>query len=364
MKSNKAGRNLWYCITYVFFVCISGFRYKVGGDSLEYFNSFANQIPTLKDLTIDHFFTIRYEPFWIILNSICKTILNDFAILQLIHAIWINLVIFRFFKKNTKFLFTAILIYWLFFYFYFNMEILRESVAISFFLLAYPYLSSKKWVKYYLLVICAIMFHTSASFLIVLPLFRNQVLNKTNFIKIGCIVIGIIALFGVAPNLILGGALQQKFLIYQLFTPTFAGFTYYVCLYFFGPLFIYRHYTKYRVPLFRDIAVAYFAIAAIVSYLTGFSRFVNYFTPFMAVFLTNYIVLIFEIKKFRQVRSAVIFFIILISFIPKLLYYTQDTSDLVSDTHKYDLWFPYNSIFDKEENIKREQLFYRSFNKQ
>ena len=110
LKKLKAGRDLWYWTIFIFFVCVAGLRYKVGGDSLEYYNSFTGQIPTLNDLSRDHFFSIRYEPFWIILNSVCKTIINDFALFQFVHAFWINFVIFKFFKNNTQYRFTAILV--------------------------------------------------------------------------------------------------------------------------------------------------------------------------------------------------------------------------------------------------------------
>ncbi|OJZ13216.1 EpsG family protein [Sphingobacterium sp. 40-24] len=362
LKKLKAGRDLWYWTIFIFFVCVAGLRYKVGGDSLEYYNSFTGQIPTLNDLSRDHFFSIRYEPFWIILNSVCKTIINDFALFQFVHAFWINFVIFKFFKNNTQFRFTAILVYWMFFYFYFNMEILRESIAISLFLVAYPYLSKKKWLKYYIIVICSAMFHTSAIFLLFLPFFSSQVLNRVTLIRIAFVVVGTVFLLGVVPSIVPGSELQQRFASYQLFTPTFTGFTYYSLIYFFGPLYLYFNYIKYRSPVFEELVVAYFTIAGVVCYLTGFARLINYFTPFLAVFFTNYVFLIYELKKYKQIRSLVIVGVFLISFIPKYLYYFQDTSDLVANTHKYDLWYPYNSIFDKQENQIREQLFYRSFN--
>ncbi|WET70814.1 EpsG family protein [Sphingobacterium sp.] len=362
LKIAKTGKDFWYWSFFVCFTALSGFRYKVGGDTLEYFNSFTNQIPTLKSLNITHFETIRYEPFWILLNSFCKTIIDDFAFFQIVHAIFINVVIFRFFKKNTQYLFTAILIYWLFFYLYFNMEILRESIAISFFLLAYPYLSTKRLGKFYILVFCAIMFHASAVFLCFLPLFKNAVLNKGTMLKIGFLVFGIILLLGVLPNLMPNTEIQRRLAIYQLFTPSFFGFTFYAMIFFGGPMYIYINYIKYRRPIFKDIIVVYFSIAAIVSYLTGFSRLINYFMPFLSIYFVNYLFLVYNLRRYRKIKAIFIPLIVVIAFFPKYLYYFRDTSDLVPDTHNYNRWFPYCSIFDKQENKERELLFYRSFN--
>src|SRR5690606_12351352 len=116
---------------------------------LEYFNSFTNQIPKLGALKQEHFIMLRYESFWILLNSACKTIIDDFAVLQFIHTIFVNAVVFWFFNKYTKYKFTSLFIYLLFYYLYYNTEILRESIAISFFLLAYPALTAGKWFKYF-----------------------------------------------------------------------------------------------------------------------------------------------------------------------------------------------------------------------
>lgn len=358
----KSGRNFWYWIVFICFAAISGLRYKVGGDSFEYFRSFNNEIPILSKLNVIHFQTIRYEPFWIILNSTCKTIIDDFVFFQIVHAIFINLVIFKFIKKNTNYLFTTVLIYWLFFYLYFNMEVLRESLAISFFLLAYPYMSEKKWYKFYLLIFCAIMFHTSAFFLCFLPIFRESKLNKLAIMKIGILVTTIIVLLAIIPNLLPNSEMQSRIASYQMFTPSLLGFIFYLLVFFGGPYFIYVQYTRYTTPIFPDIVVVYFAIATIVSYLTGFSRLINYFMPFLSVYFVNYLFLIYKLRRYRKVRAMLITVIFILALVPKCLYYFKDTSDLVPDTHNYNRWFPYTSIFDKKEYKKREQLYYESLN--
>jgi len=362
VSTNKVGERFWYNFVVFILICIAGLRYKVGGDTLEYFNSFTNQVPTLGNLSAATFLQIRYEPFWILLNSICKTISNDFVLLQFVHAIFVNVVISRFFRKYTQFRFSSLLVYYLFYYLYYNTEILRESIAISLFVLAYPYLSKGVWAKYYILAICATLFHGSAIIMFFLPLFKTVELNKGTFVRIAFVVISAIILLKFAPNIIPDPELRRRFSGYQEFTPSLFGFLYYLGIFFLGPLYIYLQYGKYRSTLFPELITVYFTIAAVVSYLTGFNRFINYFMPFLTVYFVNYLFLIAEIKKYRQVRSLVIIAVFIISFLPKYLYYFKDTSNLVADTHNYNRWFPYTTVFNKEENEKRRMLFYRSFN--
>ncbi|WP_312364460.1 EpsG family protein [Sphingobacterium sp.] len=362
VKKSKGGSNLVYIFIVLVLICISAFRYKVGGDSQEYFSSFINQIPKLNDISIGTFAQTRYEPFWVLLNSLCKTIVEDFAFFQFVHATFINIIIAWFFTKYTPYRFTAIFIYSLFYFLYYNMEILRESLAISFFLLAYPFLVKRVWLKYYILAFVGTMFHSSGIIMFFLPLFRNTVLNRGSFIRIAIIVFLVMILLRFAPNLIPNPELRRRFESYQEFTPSIFGFSYYLLIYFLGPLFIYLQYKKERPVLFPELITIYFTIAAVVSYLTGFTRFINYFMPFLTIYFTNYLFLIAALRRYRQVRSFMVSAIFILVFMPKLMFYFKDTSELVAGTHTYNLWFPYASTFDKEENETRRLLFYRSFN--
>lgn len=358
---NKGSGRILYIFSFLSFVVLSGLRYKVGGDTLEYFRSFDTQIPKLQNLTLNVFVELRYEPLWIIFNSVCKSIVDDFSFLQFVHAFFVNYVLFRFFKNYTTYKFTAILVYFLFYYLYLNFEILRESIAICLFLLAYPFLEKKENIKYFLLIGCACMFHISAIILFILPFFKINELNRKVLIKMVLFVLLAFIFLQIAPFLIPNEDLRVRFIEYQMFTPSFAGFTFYLLIYFVGPLFVYFKYTKYREVMFPNLIFIYFTIAIIVSYLTGLSRFINYFMPFMTVYFVNFLFMLSTVKRYRQVKVFVIPIVFGIAFAPKYMFYMRDTSENVPGTHKYNLYLPYTSIFKKEEDENRELLFYRSF---
>ena len=105
-----------------------------------------------------------YQPFWYIFNAAIKSVYDDFTFFQFVHAIIVNTAIFYLIPKYTKKKFLGILVYFIFFYLYFNTEILREVLAIVFFLFAYPLIFKKKYIQYFLLCGCAYMFHAFAMF--------------------------------------------------------------------------------------------------------------------------------------------------------------------------------------------------------
>src|SRR5690606_6004023 len=107
---------------------------------------------------------------WVLLVALAKLIGDQFYILQFILATIINVFIFRFFYLNTKYYHTAAFIYLVFFYFYLNFEILRESIPIVIFcLFGYRLLVKKKYLKYYLLCSSLLLFHLSSIVLLFIP---------------------------------------------------------------------------------------------------------------------------------------------------------------------------------------------------
>ena len=98
-RINSGSGKILYFLSFLTLVILSGLRYKVGGDTLEYFRSFESQIPKLGQLKLETFTNLRYEPLWIIFNSVCKSIVDDFSFLQFVHAIFVNYILFKFFKN-------------------------------------------------------------------------------------------------------------------------------------------------------------------------------------------------------------------------------------------------------------------------
>lgn len=160
---------------YTYLLLLIGLRYMVGGDSYFYMLYFQDAQPLgCFDLSWDG----EYQPFFTLLTSIAKTINSNFITFQILHAFIINTALFYFITQNTSYRFSALFLCFLCFYINFSVEILRESLAIIVFILNYKNFQNNKWLKYYLGVGIALMFHLSAIFLIILPFLKDLKLNK------------------------------------------------------------------------------------------------------------------------------------------------------------------------------------------
>ncbi len=171
-KREHSGKTFWYLVVLVVFILLAGFRYRIGVDTIRYDYQFY-AIPTLFQLSQDVFDSYnKMEPLCLLLWSFGRTISSEFWITQLLQAIFVNFVIFRFIKKNTTHLFFAVLMYFLFLYSNFMSEVMREACAVSMFLLGWEYLKKEKILHFFLFCILACGFHISAAVLFIIPILK------------------------------------------------------------------------------------------------------------------------------------------------------------------------------------------------
>ena len=87
----------WYWGECILLILVAGLRLVVGGDTQTYMSDY-DRYPTLDEFTIFHFALFRYQPLWILLNVLAKTIYPEFYVLQLILACVVNPVTFYIIK--------------------------------------------------------------------------------------------------------------------------------------------------------------------------------------------------------------------------------------------------------------------------
>lgn len=361
-KSKRFSSN-WYNIVLIVFILIAGLRYKVGGDTQSYYEYYKS-VTALSDTSFLDLSSGKFAIFWNILASSCKSISEDFVFLQIIHAIFINVTLFWFIKKYSAFKFTSLLFYFMFAFLYFNMEIMRESIAISFFLLAYPYFTKKKWLKYYILIFVAFLFHNSAIILFIFPLMSNLKYSKRNLLWITFCFLAFMLVLAKNPQLInillVNETIEGKFNLYSEYVQNINGKILVFVSFIILPLYlimINRRSLKDRRQLFENLYLIYFMLAILYLIISGFSRFINYLTPFMIVYFSYTIHNIYRLKKYQKIKRLTVIFIVFLVFYPKILYYTADTSRFYPETKKYNLYYPYSSIFYPEEYIFRSIIF-------
>lgn len=171
-----------YEIMLLLFVCIAGFRYRLGVDTVEYERMFYEDIPLLIELQwSDLLIEPLTDPGFLLSMSIIKTLFGYWEIAQFAIALFVNIIVFRFFWRNSTYPFIALLLYFLSSYYTMNYDILRQSIAIAFFLLAYEQLQENRYIKYYMLVFFAMTFHRVAFLLLLLPFARFLKFNTFTF---------------------------------------------------------------------------------------------------------------------------------------------------------------------------------------
>lgn len=207
-KEHKMYRNLNYSFLCVILILIAGLRYKVGGDTIRYMESFMFEMPTLDKIRFDGLLGNQYSggstymPLSLLLFSFCKSISNSFYFLQLVCAGFINIVFFWFFKKHTPYYFAAALFFIVISYLEFNTEIMRESIAIAFTVIGMNALLKKKIITYYFYCFIALGFHLSALSAFAFPLFMLIKFNWKSIIICAGICVGVTIIYLRLPNLI------------------------------------------------------------------------------------------------------------------------------------------------------------------
>lgn len=182
----KDKRNTWLYLEWLLLVLLVGLRYKVGGDTILYQEQFESNVDTWRDVEV--FGDSRYGFLWTSFVIICKKIVNSFYFLQIVHAIITNTVFLWFFKKHTSRYFTANLLYFLLYYLNYNTEVLRATLAVCCFLLAFDFLKKKKYVYYYLLCAIGVGFHIEAIITLIFPILTLFNRTKISFISLSVLI--------------------------------------------------------------------------------------------------------------------------------------------------------------------------------
>ncbi len=353
--NQKVGRKVFYAVSYIILVLLSGLRYKVGGDTYNYMYVH-DLLPNLYELyQFDNI--VNREPGWLLLTAITKIITPDFVLIQLIHALFVNAVFFRFFSRYSAYKFTCVFFYYIFFYHYFNFEILRESIAVSFFLLAIEHFKNNKLLKYYILAGIALCFHISSIFLFIFPLLYKLIPTRNVFkfssilfiinIFLGSIFSSILSIF------LLGDILSSKINTYQEYSFTVFGITSSYILYLLVPYILLKNSRIDTNDFLYKFIVIYIYIGAMIPLFSIFFRFLNYMIPFYILLMVVFMMrILLRGKNYTiNIGNSVIAFTVLFCILNFKLITKYE------EEYWFYRWYPYHSVLDKETGEVRERWY-------
>lgn len=355
------GRDFFFYFLLLCAILVAGLRNGLGGDTIRYMEHF-EAYPLLSEINSGTFFGVKFEPLWLLTNILLKSLSFDFYDFQIVHAIFVNSVVFLFFKRYSAFPFLTIFIYFIIFYLYLNMEILREAVAIAFFLLSFKYLRNRMWWKYSFYILVASLFHASALLLFCIPFFINHKITIRNILRYLIISFVGVQLFSfLIYNFIGDTNMIGRSLVYiELFNWESA----FKSLFFFYiiPLFIYLYLSKKckisEIHSKLDILIMpYFFIASLTIASPGIAgRLMNYMMPAVLIYTTY--IFVYSLK----VKFNVVLLVLLILPCTRMFnYYFIDTSYVLKDTKRYFMWYPYRTYITKDNKYDRNLFNLRSY---
>jgi len=169
VKDKQYGGFLCF-VAYLVLVVISGFRFEVGTDYVNYVRYFkyVDDIPT--------------EPLYYLLSKLVHLVGGKYQLLCLICSTLVGLVMFFAMRRMTKYSFICLTFYLFSFLYFESMNTVRQAIAMSFSWLAISYLynlqndsqqyndsiivnnekGTNKYIKFFVCYAIAILFHASA----------------------------------------------------------------------------------------------------------------------------------------------------------------------------------------------------------
>lgn len=362
-KNNKNSKLINYWTICIALIIISGIKYRVGGDPLSYDDDYSG-FPSFYQFANTDFSLLKYEPSFYVIVAFCKLISPEFYIFQIFQAAVITYVVFKFLKANTIYIYSAILLYYILFYFYF-MEIMRETFCIALFLISIKYLLHKKYIIYYAISCVAFSIHLSASFLFIIPILYK--VCRQGWKKLILIFVAMVMMFGlilknplifikIIPIKILMKIVSYNLL--EIYLPSvILNLIHIVALILLVQLSYKFYNTKDKLWYIPFLKIYILILLATMS-VQGIYRLSNYVCVFEIIALVNLIKPIWlRAKKFQvsvcKYTTAISFIIVL-----KIYSFTMHTEDYSPNTHFYNLYFPYETIFHPVRHPWRENIYY------
>ena len=163
IRGQERGYERHQKIVLLIFTLLAGLRFRMAPDSITFEYEFLNIYPKIYDIRMSDFTTSRYPPIWFLSNCLFNTFAN-YYIFQLFCAFISNYLISKFVSSVSTKYFTVMLFYYIFNYCYFNMDVMREFMAISFEMFALSSLFKRNIKTATLFAILAPLIHSFSIF--------------------------------------------------------------------------------------------------------------------------------------------------------------------------------------------------------
>lgn len=341
-------------------VLLAGLRYRLGVDTTAYMYGFYHLVPVLPDFFKDEDY--MSEPGFYLLCSLVKTLGGKFYIVQLLHAAFVCGLLFRFFKNHSKYVFTCILLFYIWDFTSCLMETMRASMAVVICLYGNEFFIKKKLLKGFSLYAIAFLFHNSSVLLLITPLL---LFLRLKFNMMGLLVI----FFAVIIGKVIQDQLEDLFLLFNLdtnFSDKAIGYVnddhyasnvkhnifYYIVnigsylFYLFISFFIIKRNRNGDLLNLQPFIIIGLMFISLKDNSSIFYRYVEFFIPYFILYFVE--LFIGGVKSFPNLGRGVCVLRTFILFIP--LFY------IIMGRYNTGIvrYYPYSSVIERSISVERE----------
>ena len=362
-------RFAYYVFSCIILILVAGLRYRVGLDTNAYMRSF-NQpyYPTLDQFS--WFANYGSDIGWVFINSIAKSVGCGFYTVQIIQALIVNVAVFWFIRRHSPKPFLGILLFFMFQWWNYCFEAMRESLAIAFYLFALDALITHNSLKrYYLRIWPAALVHTFGFVTFFFPLIRYIKVNKYLpfiavtflgvFFFIGDIINDLLESMQMMEGMAADKAMEHlssdtygesSLSIVGILTLFMSRIVPMVWM-----IIVLQKDEKESTKTFIPYLICYILVVILRLKVPIFFRFYNYFEVMMIIAMTQALAVTQDNKK--SLKYAVTWCMILLMVFIRTYELTKVETGSLHGYKTYNRYVPYNSIFTEDYNEESEYVF-------
>lgn len=203
-----------YLFVGILLICIASLRYG-DRDYEEYIQIYEKLSPLFKASKYEN---VHGEPGYLLLNRFCKLIgIGHLGVFFLMAFSSVALSL-NFFRKNTKYFFIALLIYFCHVFLLRDMLQIRAGLAASIGLYTLSYISERKFLKFSLILFLAATFHSGVAILLLVYLLYPLVIKEDKRILY-------LSFIGYVLGFILTASLLERFFVDILYIEAISYYT-------------------------------------------------------------------------------------------------------------------------------------------
>lgn len=163
-----------FCVLIVIaFSLFAGLRTSYN-DTAAYIRGFQAAPPPAEFLANSENWKILHNPGFYLFQSVLRSWTDNAQLFVMLVSVFIECSMVRFLKRESEDFAVSVYLFITLGTFVFTMAAMKQVLAMAILTYAFPALREKKWLKYYLIVFLAMLFHTYAIVFAVLPLFRAR----------------------------------------------------------------------------------------------------------------------------------------------------------------------------------------------